>query len=242
MVSYSTPVSIFSHSARIEIIKALINSPHTVTDLTEIIDLSMPEISRHLSKLSEHGFVDKSAITRKYEITNFGRTALQLYRPLDFMFSHSDFFQTHDISALPSSLKASIDQLSDAQYIQGTGFVMMKMREMVEQTDRIFQVMVDQPFPFGKENIDVEYILPQIFLNQNKGLKPENLGKTAFRIHPTIPIAMSIRDHEEALIHFSKSDGTLDYSTGFHFTSDMDISYGERIWSYYWDSGKLMTY
>jgi len=34
----------------------------------------------------------------------------------------------------------------------------------------------------------------------------------------------------------------LDYSTGFHFTSDMDISYGERIWSYYWDSGKLMTY
>ena len=240
MEKYSSPVSIFSHSARIDIMNMLIENNHSVTELSDELQLSSSEISRHLSKLAEHGFVAKSATTRRYEITPYGRSSLDLFAPLQFIFSKNKYFQSHDFSKLPRYLQLEINHLKNAEFIEGTGLVMLKMQQLVENTQEEFWVMVDQPFPFGKEGLKTKFFVPIDFMKgvADVGDVYRKRGIEA-RVMDKLPVSMGIGDGKSGILYFPDMSGRLDYSFAFYSEDKDCVNYFIQIWEYFWQRAAI---
>jgi DNA-binding transcriptional ArsR family regulator len=211
----------------------------TVTELSESIDLSPPEISRHLSKLMEFTVVQKTD-DRKYRITNYGITILSLFSPLEYIFERHDYFCDHPITTLPLHLQLRINELKQAEFVEGTGLVMLKMQEIIENTQESIQVMVDQPFPFGKGQIHAKYIvppLPDLFNIDN--LKPLELKSIDARLYDPLPVGMSISDAKYGLLFFPDSHGKIDYSSVFIINDELGLKFIHDIWDWVWENGTL---
>ena len=64
-----------SSEIRLRILKSLINVPATLTDISNLLDVSMTEASRHFNRLSQIGLIKKNP-DRDYNITILGKTIL----------------------------------------------------------------------------------------------------------------------------------------------------------------------
>ena len=78
MSDYSDLISELSNPIRIKILLLLNENPATLTNIAEKIgDISKSEVSRHLSRLLEHGFIQKEMPAgRNYEISPFGKVVI----------------------------------------------------------------------------------------------------------------------------------------------------------------------
>lgn len=241
MGGLSTPINIFSHYARIRILELLTIKDRSVTNLDQLIDLSMPEISRHLSKLADHKFVTKSSVSRKYSITEYGRLALELFSPLNYVLNNKEYFSNHPINYLPKEILFQMNKLqsSKTEFIEGTGLIMGKMKEVMDATENEIAIMVDQPFPFGKEAIAVKYIVPRNFPTPTNNPKDElKLTSVDIRIVEKLDVAMAVADNKIAIVNFSSINEGIDYSCGFYSNSMETISLLNQVWDYYWNLGE----
>lgn len=239
-MSTSSHISIFSHIARITMLNSLMDTSASVTELSSLVDISAPEVSRHLSRLADHGFINRDPNTRRYEITSFGRTALQLYRPLEVLFNNTDYFTTHRLDVLPDKLLHGVKNLQQMEFIKGTGNVMLVMKELIDKVDKEIRLMVDQPFPFGKANIVASYLIPaefpQVSQEDMKEIKIKGL-----RMLNTLPVAVAIKDDDEGLIFFQDNNETIDYSYGFR-ANVQSIEFIKAIWDHYWNHAKQIDF
>ena len=119
---YSNLFSEFSNPVRLEITKILSEKYSTFTELSKKFNLSNSEVSRHISRLVEQGFIQKLANSKSYELTPLGEIILALFKPIEFIFQYLEYFRTHLISDLPVSLIRDIDVLSKSNFIEGTGY------------------------------------------------------------------------------------------------------------------------
>ncbi|MFX1256148.1 MAG: hypothetical protein ACFFCZ_31365 [Promethearchaeota archaeon] len=104
-------------------------------------------MSRHLSRLIDQGFVTKQPLSREFELAPLGELAVRLFSPLDFVFRHGEYFRSHRLSELPTSLVWDLDILNESEIISGAGYVMSKLPEIINACENELWVMTDQPFP-----------------------------------------------------------------------------------------------
>ena len=69
MESRNLLISELANYTRIEILNSLHEFPTTFTDLSKKLNISNSEVSRHVTRLTEHGFVQKDTSSRKFELT-----------------------------------------------------------------------------------------------------------------------------------------------------------------------------
>lgn len=240
MVSHSSLLAEVSNPFRTQIILLLGEEPHSLTNLAKKLDLSKPEVSRHLARLSEAGVVHKP--NKPYELTPFGQLLLQLLSPLEFTLQRADYFRGRVVD-LPPFLTRDLDSLGEAELVEGTGIVMFRAKEMVERIDKKYCMFVDQPFPFDPSHIiDEGYFLIPPSLAQEHGRDPPRTAMAykhfEVRSLDPLPCVLALRDDEEAMLFFPDMTGKLDYSHGFHIKDSVGVEFAKKVWNYYWERGE----
>ena len=232
----------FANPVRIEILHQLSNSPSTFTSLSKMVNISNSEVSRHLNRLTEQGFVKKELGSKKLKLTPFGDLMITVFAPIEFIFRHVEFFKEHDLINLPTSFIHDLNQLDESELIQGTGNIMLKLQEITEGLQEEVWVMTDQAFPFGKQGMDTRYIVSPEMAKYRSNIENFNRSTIA-RVLPHISIAMLIADRNTGMLFFPDNQGKPDFNQGFYVKEEHKegIEYILRIWNYFWEIGEGIT-
>ncbi|MCK4566038.1 MAG: hypothetical protein KAU48_01895 [Candidatus Thorarchaeota archaeon] len=203
---------------------------------------SNSEVSRNLSRLAEQGFIQKESVSgRKYELTSFGKMSISIFAPLQFIFNHGNYFKNHRIDALPISLQRGIDALSQAEFIQGTGKIMGKMKEAVDMPSKELWLKIRNPFPFELKTHTLNMIIPpELAVQKDTGkMLREKFPIFNPRINSESSITLAISDMMHGMIFFpSILDNSPDFNCCFYVKDSTGIKYLKKIWDYFWETGK----
>lgn len=232
-------ISEFMNPMRINILKLLSLTPASFTDLAKKFDISNSEVSRHCSRLEQHGFIKKEL--REYKLTSFGGLVLTLFSPIEFIFNKSDYFREHNIDDLSLQLIRNIFSLIDCELIEGTGDVMLKLQELADSALESFDVMTSQIFPFGKEGLDVSYLVTPQVMKMGKNTDVLNSNRsTQGRMLQKMPISIIIIDNKKGMIFFPNINNDPDFNSGFFASEENStgFQYIKDIWNYYWDKAE----
>ena len=215
----------------------------TLTDIAEKLgDISKSEVSRHLSRLTKHGFIQKELSSgRKYEISSFGKVVISIFRPIDFIFLYSEYFRTHRIDDLPIPLIREIDLIKGCEFVSGTGEVMYKIKEFQKTPAEERWVMNATAFPFESVSAKkVNYIfIPEILKHEVGARKAHPKTQFRVRILDNITIAMAFNSLGQGLICFPKiGDDKPDYAEGIIIKDVKGIDFLKKLWEHFWSKAK----
>lgn len=244
MSEYSDLISELSNPIRIKILFMLNEKAATLTDIAEKLgEISKSEVSRHLSRLTKHGFIQKELPSgRKYEISSFGKVLITIFRPIDFIFRYSEYFRTHRIDDLPMHLIRELDLMKDCEFVSGTGEVMYKIKEFQKTPAEERWIMIAAAFPFESVSAKkANYILfPEIL--KLEGASRKTHPKTQFRIRilENITIAMAFNSLGQGIIGFPKTnDNKPDYSEVIVIKDAKGIDFLKKLWEHFWSKAKV---
>ena len=230
------------HPTRIQILSIVHESPTSFSNIATQVDLSNSEISRHLNRLFDQGVLEKDAKSRQISLTKFGALLLRSLQPLQFYCEYNHIFSDHDILDLPDFLLVNMPLLKHAEFIKGTGPVMFKMQEVTERTRKHIKMMVNQPFPFGKAEIAIDFIVPLDLMQMRDKIEATSLIVEA-RLYQSVRYSICLTDNDEALLFLPKNETSPDFETCFYVSSAQNpaFDYIKRLWNYFWENGKKVT-
>ena len=107
-----------SSKKRLGILQALDEKPMKFTRLLKEFEMTSPEVSRQLNRLSDVKLIEKKG-DGKYYNTLFGKLVLSCMSNLNFVSTKSEYFLKHDTAPIPQRLLSQIDALSTGEIING---------------------------------------------------------------------------------------------------------------------------
>jgi predicted transcriptional regulator len=221
--------------------KLLDNNPMNLTEISKKLDLSKPEISRHLSKLRELGLIQHEEKTNL--LTDLGISILTIVSPLDIILDHYDYFTGHSLTFLPESFIKEIDALSESNLITGAGLILKKIFEITNKMSDEIKLMTSQPSPdFPQEKkAGVKIIAPSYAKQEN--LDPEKISNLfdnfEIRLLDEINIALVIVDKKYGMLALPTLDGLVDANYSFYVENSTGMAFLNRLWDYYWELAKF---
>ncbi|MFX0086546.1 MAG: ArsR family transcriptional regulator [Candidatus Hodarchaeota archaeon] len=224
------------HPTRLKILGLMSEGPQNLTDLARNLDISKPEISRHLARMRELNLVEKG--DKIHQMTSLGDFILNLTSPIEFLISNYDYFMNHKVD-LPFPFIRDVDSLMNSELITGTGYFMSKIDEIRKKTTKEVKMMVDQPFPGSK--VQIEEALLIVPLNaKSKNLNLELLKSSTkyfeIRTLPVINLTLTIVDGKYGFLLFPEIiTEKIDYNHAFYITDDIGLNFLARLWDHFWE-------
>ncbi|UCE14819.1 MAG: ArsR family transcriptional regulator [Candidatus Heimdallarchaeota archaeon] len=227
------------HPTRLKMLDLLGGGSQALADIAQNLELSKPEISRHLAKLRELNLVEKR--DKIHHLTGLGEVILNLTSPIEFIINNYDYFMNHKVD-LPFSFIRDIDSLMNSELLSGTGYFISKIEEIREKTANEAKMMVDQPFPGSDTQIEKGLLIVPTYA-KSENLNLELLHKTCnyfeIRTLPIINLSLGIIDRKYGFLLFpERITGKIDYNYAFYVTDDMGLDFLSRLWDYFWEKAE----
>jgi len=254
-----------SSEIRLRILELLMNGPATVTDISNQLDVSMTEASRHINRLSQVGLIKKNP-DRDYSITILGKTVLIQLGPLEFITRHSDYFDSHDATRIPVKFLNRINELEDTvpTYTQRANIIrsVEKMKNISLEAEEYYYSILDnssmklvlyaEPDQERKNlvknkiesGIKFKTLFPMSV--ETDKIPQESLrsfielhrsGNFEFRIIERTDLFLRMNEKEVSLLAFPNMNDKFDY-LGFEATDDRTINWCNEVFNHYWNSSK----
>ena len=136
-----------SSEVRHKILEILREGSTTVTNVSNSLEISMTEASRHFNRLSQVGLIQKNP-SGDYTITILGKTVLVQLGPLEYITRHSEYFDSHDATRMPEQFLNRIHELREAvpTYTNRANIMktVQKMEETVFYAEEFYDCILDQ--------------------------------------------------------------------------------------------------
>ena len=100
-----------SSSERVNLLLKLQKQKMKLSHISEKLDMTITETSRHLQRLSEAKLIQKD-VNGLYGLTHFGNLALALISGICCISKNTQYFSEHDLSHLPSEFIERLGELS----------------------------------------------------------------------------------------------------------------------------------
>ncbi len=99
-----------SNDIRHNILLLLLEKPERMTQIAKVLDLTSPEVSRHLTRLTETKLIEKDA-DNYYSVTNFGEYLLNSLIDLEFITKHREYFLKHSAVNIPIRFQKRMSEI-----------------------------------------------------------------------------------------------------------------------------------
>jgi len=224
-----------------------------VTALSKEFKLTSPEISRHISRLSENGLVTKD-VEGLFHITPFGRMVLVMLQEFEFTSKHSEYFASHIVKGLPERLIKRIGDLSGSEYSDSIPDFFRQIEQVINGAEQECWMMVEQ-FPLNhlshvvnaiERGVQVRIIEPRdrMLSLDLEALAPSDshaLGQTKL----TDLVELKILDEVNVFMYLSDTSLVLAFPTmageneykGFVSTDPKSHDWCKDLFLHYWDAG-----
>jgi len=235
-----------AHSDRLRTLFLIEKEKLKLTQISERLDLSMQETSRHLSRLRDAQLIRKD-VEGFYNLTPFGRITLSLLPGYSFILKNKDYFQNHDLSFLPPEFIKRIGELEEYEPGRGVMQVLHLAVVVMNEAKEYVWILTDQV---------MTPTIPMIREGYAKGIRfrillPEHLTlPSGFQLPkpaPTSPIEIRWLEEVKVCIMMNEtlvglclpdSTGKTDFSTGFASRNPKFQKWCRDLFLHYWGRGK----
>ena len=236
-----------SNEDRLRILLQFQEKAMRLTHLSEKLDLTVQETSRHLSRLSDAKLIKKD-VDGSYHLTPYGEHGIKLLSGFEFLSKHREYFTTHTISCLPHDFISRIGDLVNCTFEDDVMLAFHGLENTIQEAQECVWIlsnqilMSTQPLLVKavKRGVEFRLILPEEMTPppdyKPTGLKTELIKmRTLKRVD--VAIAMS---EKEAGICFPTTDGRIDF-LGFgipQLTNERSHKWFRDLFLYYWERAK----
>lgn len=228
-----------------------------ITDLTNKLDLTTPEVRRHISRLREASLV-KRDLEGFYCLTPLGETTLLLLKEFDFMSRHSDYFMSHSLTYLPQEFVKRIGELEKCEHTDSVMDFLHFIEKGIKEAEEYVWLQVDQ-YPLTALASIYEAINRgvQIRILEDKGGadgpfldlgSPEVSQLARTRHTPMVEqralervIVYQYISEKGCALAFPTVEGGFDYK-GFKARDEKSTAWCEELFQRYWERAELRVY
>ncbi|TRO49867.1 ArsR family transcriptional regulator, partial [Candidatus Bathyarchaeota archaeon] len=145
-----------SNEHRHNIMLLLRGEAKRVTSVSKELGLTTPEVSRHVSRLSEMELISKD-VEGFYHLTPFGSMVLTLLQEFEFVSRHTQYFASHTHEGLPPEYVKRIGELSESRHIDNIPEFFRQIERVITEAEEYVWLLVDQ-FPLNHLSLIVQAI------------------------------------------------------------------------------------
>lgn len=232
-----------SNDIRHNILLLLMQKPERMTQIAKMLNLTSPEISRHLTRLSERKLIEKNS-DNYYSVTNFGEYFLNSLVDLEFMTQNMDYFLSHKAINIPIKFQKRMAEVSEFRLETNFMNFINFVDEKIEESSEYVALIIDQFPQFARASISSALergVKFRVIVAGDDEKTKESFGLKhmvarageapvlEFRKGTRNDIYMFLSDKGSS-ISFPTSNG-IDY-TGF--LSENESDWGRELFEYYW--------
>jgi predicted transcriptional regulator len=215
---------------RFKILQKLGSEAMNVTQLSETLDISKQESSRHLSRLNKTGLIWKD-VKGRHHLTPFSELVLRQLDGLDFVLQHRSYFASHSVLHLPIEFILRISDLDKATFISNLPVAIYKIEKTIKEAEKYIYLITDhyylETLSLYKEAFDrgvrIEVIEPKDWLipAELKEAYPKHYelvlnevrasGLLEERVLEQLDMYLCMSEKEVATVAFPCLDGKFDY-------------------------------
>ena len=206
-----------SSKSRIVVIKALETGPIRYSEILKSTGLNTTDLSRQLTRLIKDSIVEKNS-SDLYQMTQFGRIVATSIPMVSFLVEYQGYFNTHDLSIIPSNLIEDISSLRKGNMINSVYESIDLQRNVVPTIRERFWMLTDDLSPTWMSSIqslleqDVEIraiVTPDLAKKMMLDASPIIKEKMQVRTLDLVSLVLGYSD-KHSLICFPNLDGEPD--------------------------------
>lgn len=229
---------------RTKILSQLQKQPLKLSHISQKLDLTVTETTRHLKRLNDVKLITKNT-NGLFEITQYGKVVLSLLSPLDFLTNHQNYFMEYDISPLPPEFISRIGELKNAEQgkdilcnLEYTQNQLQKAEKFIWiQTNQVMQNMISIVAEKIKKPFDFKFISPQnIIPPDNKAPIPTSTPNAEKRTLPEVKVILIVTD-KAAGFCLPQKNGQIDYRN-LHGEDETFKKWCKDLFLHYWNKAK----
>ena len=244
-----------SNEERLNILYNLREKNMNITALSQEIDTTTQECSRHVSRLAEYNLIQKNA-DRTYSITSYGNLILRLISGHQFASNHQQYFNTHSLDALPSRFVSRIHELDQSRFTQDLWLTFSLVENLFKEAEEYIWMIHDQYLlsilslgvealkrgakfksidPMNKaENRKLDQERPDYVTEEDEKyfLESWKEGNLEIRLSESIKVFLYVTE-KKGIVAFPLLDGSFDY-IGFVTVHPDGLRLCRDIFEYYW--------
>ena len=246
-----------SNEYRHGILLLIQNEAMRITDMTKELDLTYPEIRRHISRLQDTGLIQRD-VEGYYSLTPYGETSLLLFQELKFLSSNGEYFKTHSLSGIPTRFVKQIGELGESTNLANAMDFFRHTENLFKESREYVWFLVDQ-FPMSSLSTIVETINRGVkfrimeprerVLNPDLDVMTSEETKALNRTRRTPLVEQRMLDEVGVLLFlsdtrcvlaFPTSDGQHDFK-GFTATDESSLKWCREHFLHYWNEAEQRT-
>ena len=245
-----------SHEGRYKILLAIYKGKKKHTNLENDLDLTGPEISRHLKRLQEEKLIEKT-IKGYYQITSFGKLICSIIPLLENSLQFIDFINSHDFEDIPIELFIQIGNFKDLQLKTETMGNVELWSQLITNSKTYIYAITDQlqtsVIPIIQKRIQTTGLEIKAIIDRelfNKFTKPEHLPQNANKLIRQIDFFKNIKMAEKlnlsmiitdnGAILFLRAGDSIDYSQCIFGKSKSFLKWAKRLFDMFWNRVKII--
>jgi len=233
-----------SSDERLTILKNLQKEKLKLSQVSQIQDITAPEASRHLQRLSDAKLISRDS-NGFYFLTMLGKLVFSQLSTLSFISDHSEYFLSHDPSMLSYQFQNRIGELSecrfDSDYVHNINHSAQMVKEAEDYLWCITYQLPGLTTPIIEQRLDdgleVKFIFPE-GVQPSESIRLEVFRRCENRSIPRIEARIVLTD-KEAQFGLISSDGKYDYAA-FISSDEKPRQLARDVFKYYWERGKLL--
>lgn len=232
----------FASVERLDILSAISSEALKHSEIAKKFDLTTPETSRHLERLTAAKVVTKNN-NGEYTPSTYGRVLLSSLPFFRFLTENQEYLANHDLTKLPEGFLERLGEVTGATYVTGVYKIAETIvKNVKEAKKRVWwlgwtgHLGRDAIQEKASEDLDVKIIV------QKGAWPPESLPPSAkfnFPIREMENITCFLAVYDDfARISFSGLDGKIDHSVRLVLQSPRAYRWVEELFLYYWNLAK----
>ncbi len=229
---------------RVEIMVEIKKQSLRLSHISQKLDMTVTEASRHLQRLAEAKLVEKD-VDGLYKLTPFGELTLSLLPSFNFISKHRDYFTTHTLSHLPHEFTSRIGDLKNCTFTDDIMITFHIVENMIQEAQEYVWILSDQILmstqPLLEQAVkrDAEFrlILPEDMIPPPDFRPIPAIDKVIKRRTLKQVNAIIAVTEKKARVTFPTTDGKLDH-LGFQTRDETARKWCNDLFLHYWERAK----
>ena len=239
-----------SNEYRYKILLQLEKKPMNITQISKNLNLRLPEVSRHLSRLSEVGLAFKEPNGLFY-VSNYCKLVLNQVKDLEFTTKHKDYFNSHTTAGTPLEFMKRIGDLANSRYMYNAINFLHCVERIIDESEEYVWFIGDEYIinaahlinEAAKRDVAFKIIEPENYVSS---LEQKSIDSLFSKLGHSSTLEKKELKHINVFLYVSEKmaalafpleDMRFDY-LGFASTDKSSLQWCKDLFLFYWGQAK----
>jgi predicted transcriptional regulator len=220
-----------------------------MTNIAKMLELTSPEVSRHLSRLSDTRLIEKDS-DNFYHVTSFGEFMLNSLSDLEFSTKYMEYFLKHSAVNIPIKFQKRMSEISNYRLEDNFMEFLRFITEKIQEAKEYVWLYIDQyPVLATKAiNDSIERGVKYKIIEQGKISKSDDIFDKKYLVNTgdeTPRVEVKTLEKKDVYLFISDKGSAISFPTreGFDYTGFIherdETDWIKDLFEHYWTPADL---